>query len=128
MATPDEVTVEELRTSIDSRLSGLASVRPTRLNVSAWICADSQWIRSLDKAGVLEIREAAALLEGYIRERDRRLFAARQISSQATWSRHHPFAVRKLAAVETFWQFAGFLTSWRFRTRHWHSPGSISAI
>lgn len=50
MATPDEVTVEELRTSIDSRLSGLASVRPTRLNVSAWICADSQWIRSLDKA------------------------------------------------------------------------------
>jgi hypothetical protein len=107
--------LDELRTTIDSRLSALGRIRLNRINVSAWMCADSQWVKSLEKAGLLDVTDSASLVDGYIRDRDRVLFPLTRFSSQANWSRPHPFASRCLAVTETFWQAAGFLTSRRFR-------------
>jgi hypothetical protein len=107
--------LDGLRTVIDSRLSALSRIRPNRLNISAWICADSQWMKSLEKAGLLDVADSTRLVDDYIRDRDRVLFSRTHFSSQATWSRHHPFASHRLAATETLWQAAGFLTARRFR-------------
>jgi hypothetical protein len=115
MTSRSDSPLDELRAAIDSRLSALSRIRLNRLNVSAWICADSQWMKSLEKAGFLDVADSASLVDDYVRERDRVLFSRTHFSSQATWSRHYPFASRRLAATETLWQAAGFLTSRRFR-------------
>jgi hypothetical protein len=115
MTSRREPPLDGLRAAIDSRLSVLGNVRPSRLNVSAWMCADSKWVKSLRRAGVLDAPASAELLDNYIRDRDHLLFSSNQRPSQASWSRHHLLASRRLAAVETFWQLAGFLTSRRYR-------------
>jgi hypothetical protein len=112
--------LDELRAAIDSRRSALSRIRLNRLNVSAWICADSQWMNSLEKTGLLDVADSASLVGDYLRDRDRVLFSRTRFSSQAIWSRHYPFASRRLAATEALWQAAGFVTSRRFRATSQH--------
>jgi hypothetical protein len=65
-----EVADDRLRHVFSSRLSELSRVKVTKLNRSAWICADYKWIRLLENNGLRELEQASALLDKYTKKRD----------------------------------------------------------
>lgn len=119
-----EVADDQFRHVFSSRLFELRRVKVTKLNRSAWICADDKWIRLLENNGLRELEQASALLDKYTKERDQILFSSEFSSAQKTWSKKSRAGIRSFVAAESAWQYAGYALSWRFKPARQSIPES----